>query len=199
MAYQYALALTGSIATGKSTVASLLKLHGIAVIDADAIAHELLEKHISTIETLFGSEYICNGKVDRAALGKLIFSDVTQKEKLETFMHPLIQEEIEKRSEKQDKFKIPYLIDIPLFFEKNNYEAIKESVVVYTPFQTQLKRLIKRNGYSEEEAKQRIASQFSIDEKKARADYIIDNSSDLINLQEECERFVEAIKTKYCL
>lgn len=196
MAFKYAIALTGSIATGKSTVASLLALNGMRVIDADTISHEILEANSAWVKENFGEEFVKNGKVDRPTLGKLIFSDTEAKKKLENFLHPLIRQEIETRADKQDSFKFPYLIDIPLFFESKAYD-IKESVVVYTPRELQLERFMKRNGFSQEESLKRIASQMPIDEKKERATWVIDNSKNLKHLQQEVENFVTTIKEKY--
>jgi len=197
MAFQYAIALTGGIATGKSTVASLLGLSGLRIIDADKISHTLLEQNVSWVQSHFGDAYITpRGKVDRSALGQLVFSDDAKRAELEAFLHPLIREEILRQSEKQDSFKYPYLIDIPLFFERNAYD-IEDSVVVYTPPEVQLERFMKRNGYDIEESKRRIASQMSIDEKKAKATWVIDNSENLKHLQKECANFVEMIKVKY--
>jgi len=197
MAYEYAIALTGSIATGKSTVASLLALNGMRVIDADTISHEILENSKEWVRESFAEEYITPaGKVDRAKLGAYIFSHPEAKKILEDFLHPKIQAEIERRSEEQDRFKFPYLIDIPLFFENANY-PIKESVVVYTPADIQLERFMKRNGYSQEESRKRIASQLPIDEKKKRATWVIDNSENLKHLQQEVESFVDKIKKIY--
>ena len=196
MAYEYAIALTGSIATGKSTVASLLALNGMRVIDADAIAHKILDGAQDWVIETFGSAYVTNAKVDRSKLGAHIFSDAAAKETLEAYLHPKIKAEIEKQSEKQDTFKFPYLIDIPLFFENGNY-PIKDSVVVYTPQEIQLERFMKRNGYSKEESLKRIASQLPIDEKRDRATWVIDNSKNLKHLQNEVELFVEKIKKIY--
>ncbi len=196
MAFAYAIALTGGIATGKSTVASLLGLNGMRVIDADTISHEILDASSSWVEETFGKEFVEGEKVNRTKLGTLIFSDEDKKKILENFLHPKIRAEIEQRSAKQDSFKFPYLIDIPLFFEKSGYD-IKESVVVYTPSEIQLERFMKRNGYSKEESLRRINSQMPIEEKKKRATWVIDNSKDLKHLQKECEEFVEKIKAKY--
>ena len=196
MAFQYAIALTGGIATGKSTVASLLALNGMRVIDADAISHEILDASSEWVKETFGDEYVESNKVNRAKLGSLIFSDEKKKKILEDFLHPKIRKEIENQSIKQDSFKFPYLIDIPLFFEKSGYD-IKESVVVYTPSDIQLERFMKRNGYSKEESLRRINSQMPIEEKKKRATWVIDNSKNLKHLQRECEEFVEKIKEKY--
>lgn len=194
--YQYAIALTGGIATGKSTVASLMKLHGITIIDADSIAHELLDEHSTKIAEMFGEEFVRKGRVQRTALGKIIFTDKQKKEELEAFIHPLIRVEIEKRAAVYDSRNFPYLIDIPLFFENEAYN-IKESVVVYTPPSVQLERYMKRNKIDEEEAMIRINSQMPIDEKKAKATYIIDNSLNLRHLQAEVETFVDKIKITY--
>ena len=196
MAYEYAIALTGSIATGKSTVASLLALNGMRVIDADTISHEILDASASWVEETFGSEYLRLGKVDRAKLGSFVFSNDAAKTILEDFLHPKIRAEILKRSEKQDRLKFPYLIDIPLFFENNSYN-IEDSVVVFTPAELQLERFMKRNGYSEEESLKRIATQLPIEEKRERATWVIDNSKNLKHLQQECEDFVAIIKKKY--
>jgi len=196
MAFAYAIALTGSIATGKSTVASLLALNGMRVIDADKIAHTLLDASAEWVAKKFGNEYLTQKGVDRAKLGMLVFSDEAKRKELEAYLHPKIKERIEIESEKQDNFKFPYLIDIPLFFENGNY-PIKESVVVYAPYEIQLERFMKRNGYSKSESARRIASQLDIEEKKRRATWVIDNSKDLKHLQNEVERFVALLKERY--
>jgi len=196
MAFEYAIALTGGIATGKSTVASLLALNGMRVIDADSVSHKILDESFVWIEENFGKEFVVNKKANRAKLGEIVFSDHHAKKKLEDYLHPKIRKEIEKQSIKQDSFKFPYLIDIPLFFENGNYD-IKESVVVYTPKDIQLERFIKRNGYTKEESLKRINSQMPIDEKKSKATWVIDNSKDLKYLQQEVEDFVAKIKEQY--
>jgi dephospho-CoA kinase len=196
MAYKFAIALTGGIATGKSTVASLLALNGMRVIDADTISHTILDASREWVSKQFGESYLTPKGVDRAKLGKLIFSNQDAKATLEEFLHPKIKEAITKESNRQDSFGFPYLIDIPLFFENRNY-PIQNSVVVYTPKDIQLQRFMKRNGYSKEESLRRIESQIDIEKKKDQATWIIDNSKDLKHLQNEVERFVETIKNIY--
>lgn len=166
MAFKYAIALTGGIATGKSTVASLMALNGMRVIDADTISHQILDMNHDWVSETFGAEYVNNGKVDRASLGAMIFSNSEKKKILEDYLHPKIRDEIQMQSMKQDGFEFPYLIDIPLFFENGAYD-IKDSVVVYTPSDVQLDRFMKRNKYSQDESLKRIASQMPIDEKKS--------------------------------
>ena len=189
--FEHAIVLTGGIATGKSTVASLFMLHGFLTIDADKIAHKILDQEYKTIEKLFGSQYIENQKVLRKKLGKLIFNNKEEKEKLENFIHPLIKKEIQKEAKVFEEQKKPYLIDIPLFFEKSNYD-IKTSIVVYTPRNIQIQRLTQRDKCTEEEAISRINNQMDIEKKKLLATFVIDNSKDLKNLQKE----VENTKTK---
>ena len=194
--FKYAIALTGGIATGKSTVCNILKLYGFSIIDADEISHKVLEEQKEKIAKIFGKEYIKDNKVDRVALGKLIFSDKNSKKLLENLLHPLIKKTIEKESLKIETYKVPYIIDIPLFFETKNY-PIKKVVVVYAPKKIQLKRLIKREELNEEEAKKRIEAQIDIEEKKKLADFIIDNSKDLKYLQSQIDEFVEKVKNEY--
>jgi len=192
MAFEYAIALTGSIATGKSSVAKWFVKQGFKVIDADSIAHDILDAEYKKIEIMFGKELVSAQKVDRQKLGALVFSDEKKRARLESFLHPLIFTEIETESDKEDRLKKPYLIDIPLFFESNRY-PIERSLVVYTPKETQLKRLMQRNGYNEKEAHLRIALQQDIEEKRKKASYLIDNSGDLTTLWLECKRVKEEI------
>ena len=185
--FSHAIALTGGIATGKSTVASLFMMHGFLTIDADKIAHKILDENVSKIIELFGEKYIKDNKVDRKELGNLIFNNEIEKKKLENFIHPLIKEQIIKDARVFEEQKKPYLIDIPLFFENKNYD-IRNSIVVYTPKDTQIERLTARDGSTKEEALSRINNQMDIEDKKLLANYIIDNSLNLKNLQKEVER-----------
>ena len=190
--FKHAIALTGGIATGKSTVCNLLKLHGFLTIDADKIAHKLLDMHSGKIAQMFGAEFVENGKVLRKDLGKIIFSNEEEKLKLEAFIHPLIKEEIIKEAvifERQNK---PYFIDIPLFFEKMHY-PIPKSLVIYTPKELQIQRLMQRDGINENEADLKISNQMDIEKKKDLADLLIDNSLNLKNLQKEVERIIKEI------
>lgn len=190
--FKNAVVLTGGIATGKSTVANLFMLHGFLTIDADKIAHKLLDLRSDTIASLFGAKYVENGKVLRKELGNLIFNNVDEKKKLENFIHPLIKEEIGKEASLFESKNKPYLIDIPLFFENKNYD-IEKSIVVYTPKEIQIERLQKRDKCDEVTALGRINNQMDIEEKKRLAMYVIDNSKDLKYLTSEVERFKNEI------
>ncbi len=192
MAFKHAVALTGGIASGKSTVCNLLKLYGLRIIDADLIAREMLDKEAAEIAKLFGGEYLREGRVDRKALGRLVFSDEEARRVLENFLHPKIREEIIHQSREQDALKGPYIVDIPLFFETGSY-PIEEVVVVYAPRDIQKRRLMDREGLSEEEAEARLNAQMDIEEKRKRATWVIDNRGNLKELQRETERIFNEI------
>jgi len=195
MAFKYAVVLTGGIATGKSTVAKFFSSEGFNIIDADKIAHLMLDLHQDKIAELFGQHCVVDGKVDRKELGKLIFANPSEKLRLEKLLHPLIFDEIERQSIKLDTLKEIYIIDIPLFFESKGRYPIKRSIVVYTEQNIQLQRLMLRDGSTNIEAQQRIDSQLSIEEKRVLATYLIDNSKDLKNLQQECVRVKKQLLT----
>ncbi len=192
MAFKHAIALTGGIASGKSTACNLFKLYGLRVIDADAIAHAVLDKEAAAIGKLFGDAYLKEGKVDRKALGGLIFTDPEAKKRLEALLHPKIYDEIARQSEVQDALGGPYLIDIPLFYETGNY-PIEKVILVYAPRTLQKKRLMEREGLSEEEAKRRLDAQMDIEAKRKMADWVIDNGGNLKQLQRETERVFNEI------
>lgn len=188
-----AIVLTGGIASGKSTVSSLMMLFGFHVIDADKIAHAVLDTSVGEIAALFGDEYIIQNAVDRKKLGKLIFANKNKRLELEAVVHPKIKEHILREAHKQEKFEKPYLIDIPLFFEREGVYNIDEVLVVYTPKEIQLARLMKREGLSQQEAMWRIESQLPIESKKSKATYLISNDKNLRHLQNECERVKKEI------
>ena len=192
MAFKYAVVLTGSIATGKSSVLKTFSSWGIHSIDADQVAHQILEEQSEEIAEIFGESLIAEGKVDRKALGAIVFSDSEKRKQLEALLHPLIYNEIERLSIKEDCLKKPYLIDIPLFFEGGRY-PIKKSLVVYATAEQQLDRLMNREGYGRQEALDRIATQIPVEKKRKMATYVIDNSGTLTQLKQECERVKEEI------
>lgn len=192
MSFSYAVVLTGSIATGKSTAAGILKTLGFDIIDADSVAHKVLNQEHRSIASLFGTHLVNDGEVDRKALGKIVFSDDKKRKALEALLHPLIYTEIESLSNTLEQNEHPYLIDIPLFFETNRYPAEK-SIVVYTPEVLQKERLIHRDNAIVAEAQKRMRTQISIEEKIKKASYVIDNSGTLAELERECKRVKDEI------
>ncbi|MDD2450634.1 dephospho-CoA kinase [Sulfurovum sp.] len=193
MAFEHAIVLTGGIATGKSTVAKIFAAQGFEIIDADRIAHRVLDEQQERVTAIFGCGFVKEGKVDRKALGAVVFADKEKRRALEALLHPLIYREIEKEAQKLDALGKPYLVDIPLFFETNRY-PISRSLVVYTTKAQQLKRLMQRDGYNTQNAQQRIDAQLPIDEKRDKATYVIDNTGDLAHLKAECERVMRSVK-----
>jgi len=192
MLFKYAVALTGSISTGKSSAVNIFKKNGFHVIDADSIAHEVLDKQHEMVAKEFGAKFVKNGKVDREALGSVIFTNQEKRKTLEAMLHPIIYKEIADKATKLDKRSEPYIVDIPLFFEGGRY-AIENVIVVYATKEQQLERLIQRENYSKEEALSRIDAQIDIEEKRENATYVIDNSGNLKQLQYETEQIREKI------
>ena len=190
--YRYAVALTGGIATGKSTVCKLFESGGYKIIDADKVAHEVLESQKAWIKERFGTSFVNKKGVDRKRLGVLVFSNSTKRKVLEARLHPLIRAKIESLSSELDRQKQPHIIDIPLFFETGAY-PIERVVVVYAPRQIQLKRLMQREGCSQEEAMRRIGAQMDIEVKKARAKWVIDNSTTLRALEKNFDKIEKQI------
>ena len=192
MAFQYAYALTGGIATGKSTVVSLLKQSGFRVIDADRIAHDILDEQHKKIGEMFGESFVNQDKVDRKRLGSVVFADPVKRKELEALLHPMIYDRISEASIKLDKRAEPYIVDIPLFYEGGRY-AIENVIVVYANQAQQLERVMQRDNYSKEEALARIGSQIDIQEKRDNATHVIDNSGTLKQLEFETERIKNEI------
>jgi len=185
------IVLTGSIATGKSSTCKLLVESGFVVVDADKIARELINTEV--IEKLFGRTYINNNEVDRKALGNLIFNNADKRELLNNYIHPLIRNEIYKQASSLETKVVKYIVDIPLYFESEYYDA-KIVALVYCSREQQIKRLMKRDGLSRHDALSRVDSQMDIEEKKKKADYVIDNSGDEIHLANEVKMFIKYLK-----
>ena len=190
-----AYVITGSIASGKSTVVNLLKERGFSVIDADLIAHEQLEICKGEIVREFGEQILDEvGKIDRKKLGAIVFNEPKKLKNLEQILHPKIKEEILSRATKLEYLGQVYFVDIPLFFEKEDrYAEFKNVAVIYAPKELLLSRLMSRNGLSLNEAKARVELQMDIEKKRKMAKFIIDNSGDRENLKPELEKFLKQI------
>ena len=191
---QHAIALTGGIATGKSTSAAMLKARGYAVVDADSIAHEVLGQKRGEIVEVFGEGVLEGGEICRKKLGGIVFSDAQKRAALEEIVLPRVNEEILSRAEKLEARGEIYFLDIPLFFEQGGRERypVKWVVVVYAPKSCQLARLMARNSLTQTEALQRIGAQLSIESKRAQSDFVIENLGDLGAL----ERSVVGVLTR---
>jgi dephospho-CoA kinase len=188
--------LTGGIASGKSSVDKILLKNGFSIIDADKIAHKLLDKKAAQITNVFGDKFIENGKVKRKELGALVFHDKKKREILECILHEDIYKTIQKKAASLKKQKKPFIIDIPLFFEKSGIYKNALTAVVYAPKKEQIKRGMQRDGLKKEEIEARIAAQIDIEQKRAMADIVIDNSKDSAHLQKEVEKFIKILKER---
>ena len=190
MEFKYAIVLTGGIGTGKSTTANILKLYGYEIIDADILAHQELQNSKDEIVTVFGLSCLKNDKIDRKALGKIVFDDKEKRQKLEGILYPKIKQQILKLSQEKEKKRVFYFIDLPLFFEKQNYD-FKKTVLVYAPKELQIKRVKQRDNLNKDDIIKRLNAQMDIEEKKKLAWKIIDNSKDLKHLTKEIEKFLK--------
>lgn len=182
------IGLTGGIATGKSTVARILRDLGLPVVDADALAREVVRagsEGWNLVVQDFGRDILnSSGELDREKLGKIIFSDPSQRQKLENLIHPLIQKRRaeERRLLEQQGCEMAFY-DVPLLFEKNLESEFDATVLVYSSPEEQRARLHERDQLSDEQIEMRLKSQLPIDDKLKRASYVIFNHGTLPELK----------------
>lgn len=175
------IGLTGSIATGKSTVSDMFREWEIPVIDADKLSREVVEpgeEAYNQIVEVFGSDVLLHTEeIDRKKLGKIIFSDERKREQLNSIVHPQVRKRmIEKREAYKEQGASAVVLDIPLLFESGLTGYVDKTMVVYVDESVQLQRLVDRDESSEEDALERIRSQLPISEKAERADAVINNN-----------------------
>ncbi|GAA7410884.1 dephospho-CoA kinase [Helicobacter pylori] len=195
MVLKNAIALTGGIGTGKSATIKILESQGYKILDADKIAHQLLQEYRFKIAQHFGSEILEKGILNRKKLGAIVFQKANELKWLEGFLHPLIRECMLKKAYELEKNHQAYFLDIPLFFEvggKKRY-PVSKVVLVYAPRALQIERLLERDKLKEAEILQRLSCQMDIEQKRAMSDYIIDNSSSLKDLAKQVERFLKTL------
>jgi len=175
------IGLTGGIASGKSTVSSMLEKAGIPVIDADRYSREAVEpgeKAYKKIVAHFG-EGILHGDrtIDRKKLGAIIFNDEAERKKLNAIVHPAVRKKMNDRKNFYRKEgREAVVLDIPLLFESQLQGTVDKIMLVYVNEHVQLKRLMERDGSTKEEALSRIRSQIPLENKKTGADAVIDNN-----------------------
>jgi dephospho-CoA kinase len=191
------LGLTGGIGSGKSMVASMFAQLGADVIDADRLARDVVEPGQPALEEIasaFGRDILLpDGRLDRGKLGRIIFADPVARVTLNAITHPRIRERMDAEIAARQSGPGVLIVDIPLLYENERTGSVETVIVVWVDTQTQLRRLVERNGLSEHEARQRIAAQMPLDEKRARADVVIDNSGS----PENTRRQVDAIYRRY--
>ena len=207
--YKNIYGLTGCIGSGKSTVGNLLKEMGAIVINADELSREIFTPHYNkyikviesltkkieplSLKTLKKSIFYPNTtNIDRMILGELVFNNPKILKKLNTITHPHIRILFKQKIDKIDKNKI-IIYDIPLLFEGNLQHLFKNIIVVYSKQEICVSRIMKRNLLTSSEALKRLSLQISIEEKRNKADYLIDNQGDMNHLKQQVEKFWQFI------
>jgi dephospho-CoA kinase len=187
--------LTGGVASGKSTVSGLLRDLGAVVVDADALAREVLEPGtpgLAAVVAEFGPEVLdAQGALDRTRLGALVFADPARRAALEDIVHPLVRARAHDLEEAAPPGAL-VVHDIPLLVETGQAGAFDAVVVVDVPVEVQVARATRDRGWSEDEARARIAAQASRADRLAAATYVVDNSGTLEDLRQRvAEVFAE--------
>ncbi|KAJ2663999.1 Dephospho-CoA kinase [Coemansia sp. RSA 1200] len=192
--------LTGGIATGKSTTSRALKAQGVPVVDADIIAHQIMEPGEVSYKLVmkhFGAGVLQEGSqaIDRAKLGGIIFNDPDKRQLLNKCTHPYVRRRI---AYAVFKYYIQgyamCVLDIPLLFESGLDRLCGKVAVVSCSPEQQMVRLISRNGFSLEEAEARIKSQMPMNEKEKRATMVLDNNGSIEELENSVRDLVNGWK-----
>jgi dephospho-CoA kinase len=192
-------ALTGSIASGKSTVAGFLIEMGAGLVDTDKIAREIVAKGsfvLNEISSAFGNEVLLkDGNLDRTRLRSIIINDQSAREKLNSIMHPVILKKasITAAGLIYEGRLLPVFVDVPLLFEAGWNRYFDEIVMVYAPRRLQIERLMLRDGCGIDEAEAIVSAQISTDEKKAMARYVIDNGGAVESAKLETAAVLKAV------
>jgi dephospho-CoA kinase len=190
------IGLTGGAGSGKSTVAEMFRELGAVVLDADEAAHAVYEPGtpgFRAVVDAFGSDYVRDGRIDRAKLGELVFSNAGPRAILNEIVHPRVREWMAERTGEAVARGAEIVIhDVPLLFENDLQGLYWKTILVYADPATQLSRLTQQRGLSLARATSMVASQMSIDEKRPLADYEIDNDGSL----EDTRRQVDDVWTR---
>lgn len=184
------LGLTGGIASGKSTVANMLRDKNIPIVDADVVAREVVEIGTDTYNKLvdeFGKDILNDDKtLNRPKLGSIIFQDETKRQILNNIMHPSIRTSMKEKTQKYlEEGHEVVVMDIPLLFESKLTHLVDKTLLVYVTKETQLKRLMERNDLTEKEATDRIQSQMPLSEKVKLSHAVIDNTGSLTKTKQQ--------------
>lgn len=172
--------LTGNIASGKSTVTETLAARGVTIIDADVLARQAIEPGTpgyDAVHERWGDAVLAEGgRIDRAALRRIVFADAAEREALNAIVHPRVEELRRQAIEAaRDRGERLVVCDIPLLFEKDMADRFDCVVLVDAPRALRLQRLVRERDLPREEAEAMLAAQMPSDSKRARADYVIDN------------------------
>ncbi len=192
------IGLTGGIGSGKSSVSSRLAERGAALIDADAIVRELQEPGQPVFDAMverWGAHIVADdGSLDRAAVAGIVFSDKDELKAIEKIVHPVLRTEMDRQIEELSATDRVVILDIPLLAESRAKDGALDArgtsgiIVVDCPIEIAVARLIEHRGFTAEDANARVAAQASRDDRRALADFIVDNSGDEASRDEEIAR-----------
>jgi dephospho-CoA kinase len=191
--------LTGGIASGKSEAARRFAEHGIPVIDADAVGHELIASQgvaESAVSGAFGDRILTDGVIDRAKLGAVVFADADARKTLNTILHPLIRAEVARQCDTLAKEGQPIaIIEAALFVEEREPDPFLDGLIVVSCSpETRLKRLVAGRGLTVDEATRRLDAQSDPENKLALADWVVDNEGELEELHRQVDRLAEEMR-----
>ena len=183
--------LTGGIGSGKSTISSLLEGKGAIIIDADAIVREVQMPGSAVLTELaskFGAGVLAaDGSLDRQAVANIVFTDPEALKALNAIVHPAVGKEMNRRMIEQRTTDPVVILDIPLLTE-NPREGLQGKIVVDVPVEVQVERLVQYRGFDEADARARISRQATREQRLATADFVVDNSGDLADLQPQIDK-----------
>ena len=183
--------LTGGIGSGKSTISSLLEGKGAIIIDADAIVREVQLPGSAVLTELaakFGDGVLAaDGSLDRQAVANIVFTDPEALKALNAIVHPAVGKEMNRRMIEQRTTDHVVILDIPLLTE-NPREGLQGKIVVDVPVEVQVERLVQYRGFDEADARARISRQATREQRLATADFVVDNSGDLADLQPQMDK-----------
>ena len=188
--------LTGGIGAGKSTVSAMLAERGAAIVDADQIARDLQSPGSPVLTAMaerFGEHILLvDGALDRAAVAKIVFSDETALKDLNGIVHPAMQSEIQRQIDEHRATDRVVVLDFPLLGE-NPRAGLVATIVVDIPVEVAVQRLVEQRGMAEDDARARINSQLSREERLARATHVVDNGGDRDSLSSQVDDLWEQL------
>lgn len=184
------IGLTGGIASGKSTVAKMLKNYGIPIIDADVIAREVVEvgeEAYYKIVEAFGKDILHeDGTIHREKLGAIVFNDEEQRKKLNNIVHPAVRTRMNELKQKYiEGGEKTIVLDIPLLFESKLTHLVDKIILVYVDYDVQVKRLMERNHFTREQAEARIKAQMPLKDKISLADAVLYNNGTISETEKQ--------------
>ena len=187
----FRIGLTGSIGSGKSTVARLLReQYGIHVLDADQVAREVSgwPEVMRDVSDAFGPEFVLQGGLNRPALAKLVFNDATARGKLNAIIHPRVRAEMARQQEQLAAAGAKAVVqDIPLLFENNLQTLFDATLLVDAPLEMRIERVVARDGVDANAVRARDAAQMPAAEKRRMATVTLDNDRDLAHLERQLQ------------